>query len=386
MKTLSNKDNIFLVAGRTGGPFLPLQAIATNLPGFEPIYIGVKNSFEQKYAQSNNLKIFYLPEAKLSILSFKKQSLLIFLINILNLVKLPFYLFVGILKSIFLILKFRPKAIFCTGSFLNIPIILAILFLKPFFLVYGLKIKIIVHQQDPTPGLANRFAAKFSDLTSCKFDYTKSKNKNFSKSLIIENPLDVSKFNLSKSQIKQNLKLKNLELYNLIFEKRNNLPLLFIFGGGSGSFTINQWVFNNFQYLIQNFRIIHLTGILQQKDSFLEDFPQNSNYLVKPFFFEEMSIVLKFCDLVICRAGISSISELEFLRKPAFLVPLENSHQELNANLMKDYFVILLEKEKGNWLKIIKEKYPKFFNEVNWSKSNQSLNLEEYLSKVKNIL
>ena len=94
-----NNSKIFLLAGRTGGPFLPLPWYSQNLD-LKPIYIGVKNSFEEKYCQDNSLSIEFLPEVKLSIVSFKKQKPSELLKNLLELAGVAFKLLFSVLKSI----------------------------------------------------------------------------------------------------------------------------------------------------------------------------------------------------------------------------------------------------------------------------------------------
>jgi UDP-N-acetylglucosamine:LPS N-acetylglucosamine transferase len=77
------------------------------------------------------------------------------------------------------------------------------------------------------------------------------------------------------------------------------------------------------------------------------------NYFRTEVLFEDMPLVMILADRVICRAGMASISELLYLKKKAFLIPLEHSHQELNAELMEDKFVILRQGEKGKWVEVV---------------------------------
>jgi UDP-N-acetylglucosamine:LPS N-acetylglucosamine transferase len=74
------------------------------------------------------------------------------------------------------------------------------------------------------------------------------------------------------------------------------------------------------------------------------------NYFRTEVLFEDMPLVMILADRVICRAGMASISELLYLKKRAFLIPLQHSHQELNAKLMAAKFDILWQEEKQKWL------------------------------------
>ena len=69
-----------------------------------------------------------------------------------------------------------------------------------------------------------------------------------------------------------------------------------------------------------------------------------------------MPVLLASVDLVICRAGLGSISEMSLLNKPTFLVPLPNSHQQQNAELISKTnfnFKSLSQKDKNSWLDTI---------------------------------
>lgn len=334
----NKKKNIFLVAGRTGGPFFPIPKIISVLGEFNPIIIGVKNSFEERVCNAEKLELVYLPEAKLNFLSFKNPSVLDkvkgFFDLIWNLIKLK----VSFWICVFQLLRYQPKMIYTTGSFLAVPLFWASRILNFLRLT---STKLVVHQQDPLPGLSNRICVKISDLTSCVFEHTKLNYISFKDSFVIQNPILESKF--EPKSIWQ-----NTELQSFVVEKKK--PTILIFGGGSGAKFINDWVIENKDSLTQNFNIVHLTGILQ-KDS--QKMTESENYFSTQAIFEDMPQLLSSVDFVLCRAGLGTISELEFLHKKAFIIPLPDSHQELNAELVKDKFVILEQKNSDLWLDTI---------------------------------
>lgn len=371
--------NIFLLAGRTGGPFFPLPTIAQNLPNYNPIYIGVKNSFEQKICTQNNWKLEFLPEVKLGILSFKNQTLAEKFINLFFAFLDIFRLGFSFAKSTFLLLKYQPKLIVSTGSFLAVPIIFASKFTNFLRLT---DCKILIHQQDPLPGLANRLTVGLADLSSCVFEYTKNHYKNFSKAVLIPNPIDEKKYQHTRSDLLKILQKNNLDLHNFL-QQKSTKPILFVFGGGSGAEAINNWLIKNLDQLLLDFKIIHLTGILQTKKFDIK----KAGYFQAKVFVAEMIPVLSLSELVICRAGLASITELEYLSKPAFLVPLPDSHQELNAELVKTKFGILQQKNSSSWVSQIKKNYPKIITKQNFSSQLQiRQKLQNYYQKIKDML
>lgn len=433
IKNMTQYQNIFLLAGRTGGPLIPLLAISKSLPEFNPIIIGVKNGFETKIAKQENLEIEYLPEAKLNILSFKKQKFAEILLGILDLIKTLFLLVFSFGKCIYLLLKYQPSGILSSGSFLAVPIIFAAVFLKKLGLI---ETKIIIHQQDPLPGLANKLTIRLADLKSCVFEYTKINFKNFKDCQIIPNPIDIQKFEAAKIENIENPKLKEFfqpplikevplraeDYFNhpaakaaslFVKESSSTKPIFLIFGGGSGAKIINDWVSSNLEKLLEHFRIIHLTGELQgnpqstsltapllkepEKNTFFskestcraDDF---SVYLPLPSLIHDMPAALKFSDVVMCRAGLGSITELQYLNKVAILVPIPNSHQELNAELVKNNFTILEQTNISDWINVINAqiltkmgKNTSFFDGFS-TKNSTKKELEAFYNQARSVL
>ena len=89
-----------------------------------------------------------------------------------------------------------------------------------------------------------------------------------------------------------------------------------------------------------------------------------------------MPIVLASIDLIICRAGMGSISELTLVDKPTFLVPIPNTHQEQNAKLISDTnsnFKVLDQNNQNNWVEQITSRTLK--NQANTKFDQDSLTL-----------
>jgi UDP-N-acetylglucosamine--N-acetylmuramyl-(pentapeptide) pyrophosphoryl-undecaprenol N-acetylglucosamine transferase len=369
-------NRVFLIAGRTGGPFFPLPAIAHNLKNIEPICIGVKGGFEDLACQKRNWKIYHLPETRLTILSFKKEKIRETIKNYLEF-GLNILLFLwSLLKSFILIAWWKPKMIYSTGSFLAVPMIYAAKFSN---LIGITNTKIVIHQQDPLPGISNRLTANFADTLTCVYSYTKSNFKQFKQSLVIPNPIDTELYDKPKMETL----LQNTPLKKFLFVESEK-PVMLIFGGGSGSEDINVWTMKNIVELLQKFRIIHLTGILQTKE--LENI-QHDGYIRLTALFEEMPVVMKLADLVLCRAGMASNTELQYLEKAAFLVPLPSTHQEVNAQMVSQYFYILHQKDRPDWMQTISENYPVYFEQIKYpEKQKTNTELEKYYQKLQTLL
>ncbi len=408
----SKAPTIFLLAGRTGGPLSPYPAIIKELkiqfPDLRPIVFGVKNGYEQVFCEKNNLELFFLPQAKLDILSFGNNKtsspcqgvggymtrLNNFVTQTLQLIILSFKLIYSFFICIYYIIKFQPKFIISTGSFLAIPMLFGAKILKILRLT---KTKVVIHQLDPKPGLSNRICVKLSDLTTCIFEYTKKKYPDFYNAKIIPNPLLIDKFQTSNNFQNQELQIFwNLPLSGgrgVQSNSNQKLPTLLIFGGGSGALAINDWVYNNLESLVSKYRIIHLIGILQDngtneiklKPSPIRGLRGTTNYLSLPALYEDMPSLLASVDYIIARSGVGTISELQFLSKKAFLVPIPDTHQELNAELVQSQFIILDQNKTSQWLDIIDQSITQNL----WQKKENSYDqksLEEYYRELKKLV
>jgi UDP-N-acetylglucosamine--N-acetylmuramyl-(pentapeptide) pyrophosphoryl-undecaprenol N-acetylglucosamine transferase len=375
------KDSIFVVAGRTGGPLLPAMAIAKKLNNYNPIIVGVKGGFETKFALNEHVQLLTLPEAKLTIASFGKLSFLEIVGELFNTIVMVIKLTFSFLKSIYLLIKYKPKAIITAGSFLAVPLGYASVITNFLRLT---STKIIVHQQDAKISLSNKLIARIADKITCYFP--SSVDQYSPKPCeVTTNPIDYSRFtNQYEKEVTLSPEIK-------IFFENSDKETLLIFGGGSGAFAINKWVHENVEVLKTKFKILHLTGALQ--DTSVYNIPKTDNYLPIQFLNQEMPIVINKANLVICRAGMSSITELVYTHKPAFLIPIPNSHQQNNAQEVSQYFPTLRQvytfdkPGKENWLQTIEEFYPTYFKTIQYpTKESIEKTFEDYIIELKIII
>jgi len=345
---------IVLLGGRTGGPIIPLLAISDNLPEFEPVIFGIRSGFEQKISKNKQIPFYSFPETKFRIFTFKGVSLIKLIPLLFETLLTAFKLIYAFCLSIIRLYTIKPQLIASSGSFLAIPVIYAVHFLNSLGLV---RIKIIIHQQDPLPGLANKYTAKFADILTCVFPRSKS-TLQLKNAKIIPNPFDYNSFDKEKiDELETRLSEKTPNLVE--FVKHTTKPLLLIFGGGSGSEFINNWVLTNIDLLLEKFNVIHITGAYARKSNI-----STSGYISYDVLLEEMKYALSKADVVISRCGMGSITELRFLRTPSYLIPLPNSHQELNASAVQHEFIILHQKDSSTWINTIIKTYPESFQEL----------------------
>jgi len=223
----------------------------------------------------------------------------------------------GLLESLSIVLKFRPDIVVGFGSISSVPIVL-------FARLFG--IKVMIHEQNVIPGRANRLLAGFADTIAISFADTKYYlKKQAGKIVLTGNPL--------RGGLK---KIERSEAAAFFGFKPDKFTIL-VMGGSGGSHNINTAFIEAVSAMNNgaNLQVIHLSG---QKDSWLlEERYKNLDLNAKLFaFFDQMSYAYSAADLVISRAGATSLSEIMFFGLPAVIIPypFAYAHQSGNAHAM----------------------------------------------------
>jgi UDP-N-acetylglucosamine--N-acetylmuramyl-(pentapeptide) pyrophosphoryl-undecaprenol N-acetylglucosamine transferase len=337
---------VFLMASRTGGPLIPLLALKDDLslqkPDLKFVIVGIKSGVEEKIAAQEKIPLIFLPEVKNRFADLRSKNLLGKIIlkieNFLLLVWTLLGLVFSVFLSCFFLLKYQPKLILSTSNFLSVPMIWAAAFLNLFY-PRNSKIKIAIHLLDPQNHTV-KLTKPFADLLTTGFEQMAEKLG--PKTILVPNPI---RHKLFAQYSPNEAKLKLVES-GLIKQESLNKPLFLIFGGGSGAKFINDWVLENAKELTKVCTILHLTGFLQKS---VEKYDLADFYQINGLT-DLMPVALVASDLVMARAGMSSSSELLYLQKPAFIVPMPDSHQIENAALVQNYFQILEQKNVDQWL------------------------------------
>ncbi|MFC1513630.1 undecaprenyldiphospho-muramoylpentapeptide beta-N-acetylglucosaminyltransferase [candidate division KSB1 bacterium] len=250
-----------------------------------------------------------------------------------NPIKLTYFLIdllIGFRQSLKIIKSFQPDIIIATGGYVTAPVILAGRFKKK---------KIILHEQNSVPGLTNRFLSRFADKVLCTF------------------PETVKLFKIGKAvaagyPVRRKMSVQNKETAKKDLNVDPDNKLVFIFGGSSGAYILNEAVIRNAERLLSkgNITVIHGTGrdkpqgskLFSDAKKLLDSLPtapaENNLYILMDYI-HNINTVYSACDLVVSRAGAGSIMECAAMGKPVILVPkkgLPGNHQELNAKAVSD--------------------------------------------------
>jgi UDP-N-acetylglucosamine--N-acetylmuramyl-(pentapeptide) pyrophosphoryl-undecaprenol N-acetylglucosamine transferase len=174
-------------------------------------------------------------------------------------------------------------------------------------------VPIAIHQQDVLPGLANRMLRPFAALSTVALPETRQW-KRWHAAPVVGNP------------VRPEMLAGDAERARQTFGLRPDLPTILVTGGGTGALRLNELTAAAAPSLLDSCQIIHLTGTGKQVPG-----PFHPSYRQIEFLIDEMADALAAADVVVSRAGMSSLTEIGALAKAAIIIPMPASHQELNA-------------------------------------------------------
>lgn len=227
---------------------------------------------------------------------------------------------VGFIQSFFKLLVWRPDVIFTKGGYVCLPV---------GFAAKVLGIPLVIHDSDAHPGLTNRVLARFATkiATGAPLEYYPYP-KSISKYVGI--PIAREFVVLSDAERKKAKKELGFD------EKR---PLIVITGGGLGAGRINNAVAETLQDLMAMGSIFLIAGTAQY-DELRATTPQDDErFQLHSFISQGMATILGAADIVVTRAGATTLLEIAALARPAILVPnmyLTGGHQLKNAKVYAD--------------------------------------------------
>ena len=300
----------------TGGGVYPaiavLQALENKVD--EVLWIGSQSGMEETLLKSYKLSYQSIPAAGLHGVGLKALPG-----NLSQLYR-------GWRQASTLIARFQPQVTFLTGGYLGVPVALA-----------GRRVPSVVFVPDIEPGLALKTILRSAEKVAATCE----------DSLAF---LPKGKSEVTGYPIRTEMSHWQPQAGRAHFKLPENEKVLLVFGGSKGARSINQALRRAMPELLADMHIIHISG----KDNFEEaqasaqELPAKlaKRYQLYPFLHEDMGAAFAAADLVVCRAGASTLGELPFFGLPAILVPYPYAwrYQHQNAEyLSKGGGAILLE-------------------------------------------
>jgi UDP-N-acetylglucosamine--N-acetylmuramyl-(pentapeptide) pyrophosphoryl-undecaprenol N-acetylglucosamine transferase len=305
---------IVLTGGGTAGHVNPHFALIPHLQksGWEIHYIGTHDGIERELIEP------HLPYNPISAGKLRRYF------DVKNLSD-PFRVLKGIAEAYRVLRRIRPRVVFSKGGFVSVPVTVA---------AWLLRIPVILHESDLTPGLANKLSLPFASELCLTFPdslkYVKGKGT------VTGTPI--------RAELLAGQKSEGLRLCGFA----EDVPVLLVMGGSQGAGVFNQVIRENLPVLAERYQIIHLCG-----KGNLDQAVKHPRYCQVEYAKEELAHLLAAADFVLSRAGANAIFELLALAKPHVLVPLSKKasrgDQILNAaSFARQGFSLVIQEEELN--------------------------------------
>ncbi len=309
----------FLFAGGgTGGHLFPAVAVAEKIksliPEAEILFVGTKSKIEGRVVPQLGYKF-----KSIWIKGFSRK------INFENIL-FPLKVLVSIIQSIFINMKFKPNVAIGSGGYVSGPAIFG-------SSVFGAKIILI--EQNSYPGVTTRLLEKYADEIHISFEDSKKYFRNSEKLLLTGNPV--------RSSINLINKIEALGKFNLSQEFKT----LLVLGGSLGAHSINEAVAK----MIKKFEEKKIQVIWQTGSNYIEKYKNLNSNFTKVFpFIDDMNSAYSACNILLARAGATTIAEVLNLGIPSILVPSPNvaeNHQYINAKSLSERNATILIEDKN---------------------------------------
>ena len=290
---------IVFAGGGTLGHILPNIVLAKKLQqnGYKIYYLGEKDSMEENMAKENNLEFYTIRAVKLD--RYKKM----------NNLKIPYLLPEAVIDAKKILQKLKPDLVFTKGGYVSLPVVIASKMLN---------VPQFCHESDCSLGIVNKIAyslgAKVLTSENCNF----------------------------KNGTKVGIPLKPE-----LFEKKSKIlsskPTILVTGGSQGAKYINEFIIENVDKILEKYNLIIIGGKTVNKDIKKEG-------LTIIDFTSKMQDYYSRADIVIARAGATTIAEIIALNKKAILIPLpltvSRGDQLQNAKMVERNTIKVVKQEE----------------------------------------
>lgn len=317
---------VIVVAGGTGGHIYPAIAIMNKIKEKEPesefLYIGTTDRMEKDIIPKLGIRFEGIPMSGLN----RKNPFSNF--------SVVWKFLSAIRKSKKLMKEFQPDIVIGAGGYITAPVLYA---------AHQLGIPTLIHEQNSIPGLSNKFISSFSD------------------SICVSLPNSLELF--PKEKVHYTGNPRSEEIMNVEVCPRSEIgfsdkrKLVIVVMGSLGSTTMTEKIkemiphFNN-----KDYQVLVITG-----KNYYDEYKEISvsdNVKIVPFM-ENLINLMKDSDLMVSRAGASTIAEITAIGLPAILVPspyVTNNHQYKNAKELEDHGAcVIVTEEEFSSKRIIQE-------------------------------
>ena len=349
---------VVIVAGGTGGHIYPAIAIMNKIKEMEKssefLYIGTTDRMEKDIIPKLGIKFVGIEMSGLNRKNVLKN------ITVLKQYKN------AVKKAMEVISEFKPDVVVGAGGYITAPVLYA---------AHKLKVPVLIHEQNSIPGVSNKFISNFADRICVSLPNSLNL---FPKNKVVYtgNPRSEEIMSVKKKSKK-----------SLGFDE--NKKLVVVVMGSLGSTTMTQKIKELIPaFKDKNYQVLIITGKKYYND--YENLDVSDNVKIVPFM-DDLICLLKDSDLIVSRAGASTIAEITAIGLPAILVPspyVTNNHQYKNAKELEDKGAcIIVSEEDFSKDKIILEIDKLFDNKDLYEEmvnNSKSLGISDSASRIYN--
>ena len=317
---------VLITGGGTAGHINPALAIAStikkNIPEAEIEFVGTPKGLENTLVTKEGYELHHV-----NIMGISRS------LSLKN-VKAAFFMISSQFEAKKIIKKFKPDIVIGTGGYVCWPALKV---------AAKMGIPTIAHESNARPGLAIKQLQGSLDKILVNFEDTKKYIKNKEKTVHVGNPLRGGFGVVDHDAAKAQLGIDKDKIYVLAF------------GGSLGALRINEIAYSYMKNTARNREdmIFELcTGRGYYSDfhkTFIDDGLANCENLSMVEYIHDMHVRMSAADIIICRAGAMTISELAMMKKACFIIPSPNvvdNHQYKNAKVLADADAAMMIEEK----------------------------------------
>lgn len=312
---------VIFTCGGTAGHVNPALALAGLIrerkPESEILFVGARRGIERRLIEEAGWP-FEAVEVSSFHRSFKPKEIRHNLISVKNLITSP-------AQARAILQKFPADLVVGTGGYASYPLIRA---------AAKQGIPTAIHESNAIPGLTTKLLERYADLIMVGFEECRKNYREPQKVMVTGTPVRGDFFTLTRKEAKEKLGMDD------------GRPLIVSFWGSLGAASMNRQMaeFMALEAKERKFHHVHGAGVVgcRQMNDYLReagvDLAAAPEIDVREYI-SNMGVLMRAADLVISRAGASTISELTALGVPAIIVPspfVANNHQEHNARVLSD--------------------------------------------------
>jgi UDP-N-acetylglucosamine--N-acetylmuramyl-(pentapeptide) pyrophosphoryl-undecaprenol N-acetylglucosamine transferase len=317
LKKTASKYRILFTGGGTGGHLFPAISVAEKVRQLQPdsdiLFVGTKHKIEAKVVPEYGFRF-----KSIWISGFQRK------LTIKNIL-FPVKVFVAMIQSLIINMSFKPCVAIGSGAYVTGPVL------------WGASImgaKIMLLEQNSYPGITNRLLENKAHEIHISFKDSEKYFKNKSKLRLTGNPIRVNSATISR--------VEAIKYFELDPAKKT----LLVLGGSLGAASINKGIAGIISKITGNGEV---QVIWQTGRNYFETYKNlsNNSIRIQPFI-DNMTAAYVSADVVIARAGATTIAETAVLSLPVIFIPSQNvaeDHQYKNAKSLEDSDACVLVKD-----------------------------------------